>query len=106
MNIRHGDINLHKIDIDVNGLEEIKHQGSFVIAEGETTGHKHVITIPDITKMKLYKDSKGGIICVLKEDATIVHPEHKELVIPAGTYRESREREVDLFSGKVRRVID
>ncbi len=103
-NIRHGDINLRLAD-EIKG-EIVKHNGSFMIAEGETTGHKHVITVQNPKDMEIRKMENGLYAFVLKSEGTITHEEHKTIVIPAGTYKEVREREHDWFSNSTRRVID
>lgn len=103
-NIRHGDINLHPAE-KIEG-EIVKHKGSFVIAEGDTTGHKHVITVQNPKDMEIRKMSNGLYAFTLKSEATISHEEHKTIVIQPGTYHEVREREHDWFENATRRVID
>ncbi len=102
--IRHGDINLHKVS-KIEG-EIIKHNGSYVVAEGETTGHKHVLKVKDKEDLIIKKDSKGNFYFELLSDGEISHEEHKTLVIPKGIYKEVREREVDHFKGLTRQVVD
>lgn len=110
MNIyRHGDLSFHPIEKLPEGLKEEKHKGSFVLAEGEFTGHKHVISTPDITKMKVMRDSKGGLYIDLREEAELVHQEHKPLKFKPGLYKMNVEREFDYFaeeSKRIRSVID
>lgn len=101
---RHGDLSLHPIE-KVEG-ELVKHNGSFVLAEGETTGHKHVISVPQLEDMEIYRTTDGGMIMRLKREATISHEEHKIIKVPAGDYKLYNEREMDWFSLSVRRVID
>lgn len=106
MNIfRHGDINLHKVD-EIKG-EVVSHKGSYVVAEGETTGHKHLLKVKNPDNLIIRKDEFGHMYFELKEVGTITHEEHKVIEIPAGIYKEVREREVDHFAdGLVRKVID
>ena len=101
---RHGDISLQPCE-KVEG-ELLKHNGSFVLAEGETTGHKHVLTVPNLDDMEIYKLPDGGMIFRLKAESTLTHPEHKTLTIPIGDYKMSNEREKDWFSLSVRKVVD
>jgi hypothetical protein len=103
-NIRHGDVNLQPVE-KIEG-EIVKHIGKFVIAEGETTGHKHVITVENPNDMEIRKMSNGLYAFILKSEGIITHEEHKTLIIPPGTYKEVREKEMDWFSLSVRRVID
>lgn len=101
---RHGDLSLHPVE-KIEG-EPVNHNGSFVLAEGETTGHKHVITVPNIEDMEIYRTVDGGMIMRVKQEATISHEEHKTIKLPVGDYKLFNEREYDWFSLKVQRVID
>ncbi len=109
---RHGDINFFPISKKdyselVKNAKEEKHDGSFVVQLGETTGHRHIATIPDITKMKVHRLPDGGLLMSLDEDAVLTHEDHKKLVMPVGFYREVREREIDWFAeGLERKIID
>ena len=93
--LRHGDINLHKVN-KIEG-EIIKHNGSFVVAEGETTGHKHRLMVENKKDLVIRKDSKGNFYFELLADGELTHEEHKTLIVPKGIYKEIREREVDHF---------
>ena len=86
--------------------EKIEHNGSIILALGEQTGHKHVITVPERDKLTAYKTKEGDWVLVLGMAGTITHEEHKTIEIPAGTYYVGREREKDHFSNFVRRVVD
>jgi len=102
-NIRHGDVDIFQITKEEVKGEILKHKGSFILAEGETTGHHHVITAD---KMEIRK-TEHGYILTLKSDGTLTHPEHKTLVIPKGDYYVDKEREVDHFgSGVERKIVD
>ena len=101
---RHGDISFHPIS-NVEG-EEINHTGSFVLAEGETTGHKHVITVERPSDMRIFKDKEGRFVLELLSEGQISHEEHKTIKIAPGVYRQNNEREFDWFSLKTQRVID
>lgn len=101
---RHGDVNLVPTKKVKGELQT--HDGSFILAWGEATGHNHTITVNDPTKMKVHKLKNGAWLLTLEDVGTLVHPEHKPLEIPIGTYRVGGEREKDWFSMAVRRVID
>jgi hypothetical protein len=95
-------------DLDIKG-EEVKHQGEYIFATGEATNHHHVIKVPRVEDMKLYKTVDGGYIVDLREDATVTHPEHSmkvDLAIPKGMYKLFQRREKDWFSLTTRKVID
>jgi len=83
-----------------------KHTGSVVLALGEQTGHKHVITVPNIDDMVAYKQPDGGWILELKNTGVVTHEEHGTIEIPAGTYLVGKEQEYDWFSKSTRKVID
>ena len=109
MNIlRHGDISFHEIDKLPTGLTEIAHKGEMVLALGETTGHRHVLTVErsKILESKWYKDASGGYYVSLSAPATVTHEEHKLIEVPAGIYKINNEQEFDYFANSVVRVID
>lgn len=98
---RHGDLFFTPVD-KLEG-SEVKHNGSFVLAEGETTGHKHLLTAD---RMTIRKTEDGRFYLSLETPGTITHEEHKTIVLPPGIYEMGNEREKDWFSGAVRQVID
>ena len=100
---RHGDLNIYPLE-RLEG-KEIKHEGRFVLQEGETTGHKHVISVPRLEDMEMRKMKDGSICFTLKSEGTLTHEEHKTLVVPPGTYRIMQEREVDHFSESIIRKV-
>jgi hypothetical protein len=100
---RHGDIPLYPIK-KASG-EKLDHSGSFILAEGEATGHHHRISVADPADMEI-RQTAAGYILVLTSEGTLTHQEHGTLSIAPGIYSVGREREKDWFSGAVRRVID
>ncbi len=86
--------------------KKLKHNGSFVLALGETTGHKHVITVERPDQMEVRQLENGQYILVLTAPGTVTHEEHHPITIDPGTYRVGREREKDWFSLAIRQVID
>lgn len=103
--IHQGDIPFAPYSGKIEG-EKTQHNGSLVLALGEHTGHKHVITVPKIDDMIAYKTIDGGWILTLKAEGTVTHNQHGPLTVAPGTYRVGHEREVDHFSKIVRKVID
>ena len=103
MKYRHGDVSFHPITKKEGKL--IKHDGSFILALGEATGHHHKIAVMDVADMEI-RETAAGFILVLKSEGTLTHQEHGTLKIGAGTYRIGKEREYDWFSMATRRVID
>lgn len=86
--------------------EKLKHIGSFTLALGEQTGHRHVITVERPDQMEMRQLATGEYVLVLTAPGTVTHEEHKQIVLPPGIYRAGKEREKDWFSLSVRQVID
>lgn len=108
--IRHGDINLIPISEEkfnsVKG-EVIKHQGSYVLARGEATGSKHIITTEKKQKMKLVLGEDNNLYLSLTGEAKITHThDHEILTTPkVGYYIQVQERELDHFAQSVVRKV-
>ena len=83
--------------------QKLEHNGSFVLAEGETTGHKHTIVSPS---MEIRQTEDGRYYFSTDSPAEVSHEEHKTITLEPGIYRVDRIREKDWFSGAVRRIID
>ncbi len=105
MEFKHqGDIPLYPFMGEVSG-EKVTHNGSFVLALGEATGHHHRIEVLNPHDLEIVK-TEGGYILTLKSEATITHQEHLPIKLAPGVYRSGHEREKDWFSLATRRVID
>jgi hypothetical protein len=102
---RHGDLPVHPVTKLPAG-KEVKHNGSFVLAEGETTGHCHRITVEKPQDLMIFDMGNGLYALNLTSQATISHEEHKTIVVQPGQYVVGREQEYDYFANAVRRVID
>lgn len=70
--------------------EEIKIKEDNIVAEGEATGHKHLLQ-----DGILYEDSKGTLFIQVEESAKIVHQEHNPIILPEGNYKVVRQREYE-----------
>ena len=98
-----GDVLIEPFDIPKDAKKvEAKPRG-FVLAEGEVTGHAHVIDrVADIEFVE-----KDGLFYIKNKKAvTVRHEEHKPITIPAGTWRVRGVKEYDHFAEEARRVID
>ncbi len=105
ISIRTGDISFHPVE-KVEG-KVIKHNGTFVYGLGETTGHKHVITVDRVEDLIIKQDVKGDYYFELLSEGKLKHEEHKTVVLPPGIYKKHQEEEVDHFAGSLtRKVID
>jgi len=75
---------------------------NFVLAEGEETGHKHVLT-GDLIVWPIGRNDPT-IVAVREKPATLTHEEHAPLAIPPGVYEVRRQR---VYSPKeIRWVMD
>lgn len=81
--------------------------GSFVLAEGELTGHHHSI-YGQVTMFRddsLARDIPGGLyighISVDGPAARVQHQEHAPISLPKGTYRVRRQRELEPKDARV-----
>ncbi len=75
--------------------------GAVVLAEGEASGHRHVI-YDRVTMFRddgLARDIPGGLyvshVRVEGPSARIEHDEHAPVTLPRGTYRVRRQRELE-----------
>lgn len=81
---------------------EAKPRG-YVLAEGEVTGHAHVIDkVADIE----FVEKDGMFYIKNKKPCVVRHEEHKPITIPAGLWRVRGVKEYDHFENEARRVLD
>lgn len=106
MQFKHqGDVTFVPQEVTLSDKLE-QHNGSFVLAYGEKSGHRHVITVERPESMKIQKIGDEMYFIFLSEPGTITHEEHKPIVLEPGTYRVGKERELDHFMKAIRRVVD
>jgi hypothetical protein len=110
---RHGDVNLFPItrkQFEAIKGKTIKHNGSYVLAKGEATGSKHIITVVDPKTMTIKEDDLKRIYFELLGEATLTHThDHETIATPSERtyYVQIPEREIDHFADSVeRKVID
>lgn len=103
-NKRHGDIIFIQKEIDITSLKKIGSK-NFVVAEGESTGHHHVITATKGT-VDVYEGKNGELVIAVNGNAVLTHPEHKTLEFETGVYKVEREQEYDYFNLATRKVLD
>jgi len=97
MTIRQGDIFFTKVDKEVTGKPVEK----IVVAEGEQTGHHHVLIAE--TDSVLLGDRT---LFTIKGKAKLVHPEHAEISFPEGTWMVTNEREWNYIENDLVKVRD
>lgn len=100
---RTGDLNFHAVE-KIEG-EKVQTVTSIVLQEGETTGHKHVLTIQDPNDMVVYKLPTGEWMIDLRAEGKLTHEDHKIIVILPGIYKQTRERELDHFRESCERLV-
>ena len=106
MNIfRSGDILLKEVKKPKN-LKFVDKKTSFVLAIGETTGHKHLLTAEPQTEFKVFQDEKGNYYLEMENKGVLTHEEHKEITIERGFYFIGREQEHTYFENETVRVQD
>ena len=94
---RQGDILFKLVDEKVDG----KPTKQLVIAEGEVTGHQHLLVAETNSKIK-----GTNTLFMLTGKAKLYHPEHDTIEFGAGTYQVINEREFDYISEEMKKVID
>ena len=81
----------------------ISARGGFVLAEGEATGHAHLLEADGV---EMFADAQGTLWIKSIKPAQLTHEEHHAQTIAPGLYRVDRVREYDAFAEEARRVAD
>ncbi len=88
-----GDVLFFKIDALPEKVDNVaRRERGLVIAEGEVTGHAHVVEDPK--KARLYT-LEEILYLVVDEEVDCVHEEHKTVHLTPGVYRIDGVRESD-----------
>lgn len=93
----------------IKKLEKVESKKEQVFAEGEATNHFHIATVKDKRDMEFSRMPDGSFLVILKDEATITHPQHSikvDLKVPPGKYVFYKRREKDWFQLTTRKVID
>lgn len=108
---RHGDVNL--IQITKEEFEAIQgkhpqHGTQWVLARGEATGSKHVLTMERTQDVIIKEDKQGRMYFQLTNPGVVTHThDHETITVQPGFYVQVPEREVDHFANSVvRKVVD
>jgi len=102
---QHGDVLVFRINALPQGLKrQAPKDGRIVLAEGEATGHAHVIAA--LEDCDLYADEDGILYLEVRAEVDLTHEEHATQTIAPGVYRVDRVREVDPFENEIHAVRD
>lgn len=98
-----GDVLFNRIDQLPDGIVPVsKKSRGYVLAEGESTGHAHVI---EEDTVEMY-EKDGTIYLRVKEFSTVQHEEHLPVTLDPGIYEIGIVIEMDPFSEQIRKVVD
>jgi hypothetical protein len=98
--IRQGDVMMVRVEDIPQGVG--KSVDKYVLAEGEVTGHAHVLW--GRATMFLADEGRGTYLQV-HAPSMLKHEEHREIPVPPGKYAVVRQVEADILEG-VRQVAD
>jgi len=73
-----------------------------VVAAGEHTSHLHVMEDDEAELIQIGE----RMLLSLTKQATIIHPEHKPIILSPGIWEVGRVREYDWFTQMERQVMD
>lgn len=111
---RHGDVDFREVSEEEFKALAAKAKGkkakqdSFVVALGEVTGHKHVMTMERPATLEIVDLLDHGIerLFHLGSAGTMTHEEHHPITMAPGFYVQKIERDFDPFSEEARRALD
>jgi len=113
-NYRHGDVDFKGISekearelVTAKAIKKAKTKlDSFVVALGEVTGHKHVMTMERPKSLNVYTIDEDTVLFELLSGASITHEEHHKITMVPGWYVKKIEREFDPFTQQFRQSQD
>lgn len=104
MYYQQGDVIIETIETMPTGESRMQ-GGRAVLAEGEATGHAHVVTEVEPGTVDLIE--RDGVLYLRTTAPTEVrHDEHAPVSLPAGSYRVRQVREYDHLAEEARAVLD
>lgn len=105
--IRHGDVLLVPVNAVPDGTTAVRRKrGRLVLAEGEVTGHAHVIEAEDVRLVtrEEAEELRMWLLVETAEPVDLTHEEHATLAIPPGAYEVRIKREYS--PEEIRNVAD
>lgn len=106
MKKQQGDVIIRSAAIPAGAKKVCRTRRGYVLAEGEATGHAHVIEETEGVEMYEFD---GVLYLSVATPAVVTHEEHKGLALARGTYRVGFVREYDPWAeeaDRVRRLAD
>ena len=88
---RQGDVLLMSVPELPEGAVSVRRRGRIVLAEGEVTGHAHVIAERDAREFRMGDER----YILVRSAARLVHEEHAPIDVELGTYRVVIQREYE-----------
>jgi hypothetical protein len=87
---RQGDVLIERVDSIPTQAKKMRLPKRIVLAEGEATGHAHVLDAPEVEMFE-----RGGVLFarIGVAGGTVKHEEHAPIKLEPGTYRIRRQRE-------------
>lgn len=102
---RQGDVLLVAVDEAPGETKPVKRGArGLVLAEGEATGHAHVITDESAELVSADEAAELYLLVHGTEAVTLTHEEHATVLVPPGAYEVRRQREYSPEA--IRRVAD
>ena len=114
-----GDVALTSVEVSwpiKSAYENRKKVQSVILAEGEQTGHNHVLEaftlnvatqerVPAFVELFSYQGT-DYVVVPEKTIAVVTHQEHEPISVPPGIYRNDGILEQDALDDRVNRVVD
>ena|SRR5688572_25796504 len=87
---RQGDVLIEKVETIPAHAKKVRLPKRIVLAEGEATGHAHVLDAPDV---ELFERNGVLFARIGNPGGVVKHEEHAPIQLEPGTYRVRRQRE-------------
>ena len=100
--IQQGDVTITRLETMPEGERKQISRRRCVLAEGEVTGHAHVIEDEDAELVQIGE----RMLLSLGKPATLKHEEHGPITLEPGVYEIGRIAEYDYFAQMARPVAD
>lgn len=100
--LQQGDVTFNRVNEVPNGAKKVKRDKcGYIMAEGEQTGHAHIIDAP------IGFFEKDGVLFVdTKESVEVKHEEHGAVTLEPGIWQIGQVREWDYLAEMERTVVD